>query len=204
MSRRPGPERSFYGLLTRPVQRERLRAARPYLEAASAPFLDVGCGLTDLPGRLTNYTGCDRNPEILERNRRRFPSVRFVEWDVASGDAPAPVRRQGPFRTVLVLALLEHLRDPAEALRRVAVLLAPGGRVVVTTPHPAGRFPMEAGAALGLLSRHASEEHESLLGREGLEAAARDAGLALSVYRRFLLGANQLAVLERKDAAATG
>lgn len=96
-----------------------------------------------------------------------------------------------------MLALLEHLPSPAGALARAAALLSPTGRVVTTTPHPAGRAPLELGARLGLLSSHADEEHETLLGRDALADAGRAAGLALTAYRRFLFGLNQLAVFER-------
>jgi SAM-dependent methyltransferase len=194
----------FYGLLTRRVQRSRLEAARPYLRAGEGPLLDVGCGLTGLPGELPGYTGCDRHPEVLALARSRFPAVRFVEWDVAASEPPDELRLLGPFGTVLMLALLEHLPDPALALRRAASLLRPGGRIVVTTPHPAGRVPLELGAAIGLLSRHAAGEHEKLLGREALEAAAASAGLETAAYRRFLLGGNQLTVLAAGRNPASG
>ena len=67
----------------------------------------------------------------------------------------------------------------------------------MTTPHPSGRWPLEAGAVLGLLSAHAHDEHETLLGREALLDAGRGAGLALVLYHRFLFGMNQLAVFSR-------
>jgi hypothetical protein len=47
------------------------------------------------------------------------------------------------------------------------------------------------------LSSHAHEEHERLLGKAELDVAGRGAGLTLIVYRRFLLGMNQLAVFSR-------
>jgi 2-polyprenyl-3-methyl-5-hydroxy-6-metoxy-1,4-benzoquinol methylase len=184
------------GLLTRPLVRARLGAALRAFPA-DARVLDVGCGLTDLAARLPAYVGCDRWREVLEECRRRHPHATFLEWDVLASDAPAAVRAAGPFDAVLMLALLEHLADPAAALRRAAPLLAGGGRIVVTTPHPAGRAPLEAGAALGLLSRHAAEEHDALLGRAELAGAGTAAGLVLASYRRFLLGLNQLAVFER-------
>lgn len=185
------------GLLTRPLIRARLGAALGAIRPG-ARVLDLGCGLTDLAARLPAYVGCDRWGEVLEENRRRHPHGRFFEWDVLASDAPADVRAAGPFDAVLMLALLEHLSDPAAALRRAAPLLARGGRIVTTTPHPAGHAPLEAGAALGLLSRHAAEEHDALLGRAELSAAGEAAGLVLASYRRFLFGLNQLAVFERK------
>jgi SAM-dependent methyltransferase len=189
----------FYGLLTRRVGAARLEAALPYLPkgAAAGKVLDVGCGLTDLPERIPDYVGCDRNAEVLAAQRGKRPKRDFYEWDIAVGEAPPELRARAPFEGILLLAVLEHLADPGAALSRLAALLSPGGRLVATTPHPAGRLALEAGAALGLLSPHAHGEHESLLGREELESLGRGAGLSLVVYRRFLFGMNQLAVFSR-------
>jgi SAM-dependent methyltransferase len=187
---------SFYGLLTRRVGEARLGAALPYLPRGGK-VLDVGCGLTDLAARIPDYVGCDRNPDVLAAQRKKCPERDFYEWDIARGGAPPGLVGEGPFEGILLLAVLEHVPDPASVLARLASLLAPGGRLVATTPHPSGRWPLEAGAALGLLSSHAHDEHETLLGRADLEAAGRSSGLSLIHYRRFLLLMNQLAVFSR-------
>ncbi len=183
----------YYGSLTLRVQRARLGAALRVV-APEARVLDVGCGLSDLSARFPSYVGCDRMPWVVEENRRRHPSAAYHLWDVAAEPPPPGLGAAPGFEIVLMLALLEHLADPGAALARVAPLLVPGGRVVTTTPHPAGRIPLEAGARLGLLSAHADEEHETLLDRAALEAAGARAGLTLERYERFLLGLNQLAV----------
>jgi SAM-dependent methyltransferase len=187
---------SFYGLLTRRVGEARLAAALPHVPPR-ARVLDLGCGLTDLPGRFPEYVGCDRNPGVLAAQREKFPKRDFFEWDIGRGAAPTALQARAPFEAILLLAVLEHVAEPAAVLARAAALLAPSGRVIVTTPHPLGRLPLEAGAALGLLSPHAQGEHESLLGRAALEEAGRAAGVSLVLYRRFLLGLNQLAVFSR-------
>ena len=194
-----GRTASFYGLLTRRVGAARLAAALPHLPGGGAPVLDVGCGLTDLAGRIPNYVGCDRNEDVLAEQRRRFPqsSANFFEWNIAVGEAPPALEARAPFEGILLLAVLEHVPSPAEVLGRLSPLLSPSGRLIATTPHPSGRWPLEAGAALGLLSAHARDEHETLLGREALEEAGRGAGLVLVLYRRFLFGMNQLAVFSR-------
>lgn len=188
---------SFYGLLTRRVGKARLAAALPHLPPGR--ILDVGCGLTDLPVRIANYVGCDRNREVLDEQRRRTAggTAKFFEWDLALGEAPPALRARAPFEGILLLAVLEHVASPAEVLGRISPLLSPSGRLIVTTPHPSGRRPLEIGAALGLLSVHAHEEHEALLDADALDAAGRDAGLSLVLYHRFLLGMNQLAVFSR-------
>ena len=190
------PRSPFYGRLTVRVGAARLAAALPHVPPG-ARVLDLGCGLTDLPSRLPSYVGCDRSPEILLVQRARFPSAVFFEWDFAESDAPVGLAAQGPFDVVLLLAVLEHVAKPHRLVARAVSLLGPGGRLVVTTPHPLGRLPLETGAALGLLSPYARDEHETLLGRAALEEAGRSAGVSLVLYRRFLLGLNQLAVFSR-------
>jgi SAM-dependent methyltransferase len=187
----------YFGLLTRRVQRARLAAALPHVPAG-ARILDLGCGLTDLPARFPSYVGCDRNPLVLSEMRSRHPGASFASWDVDADGPPPEVLAGAPYDAILMLAILEHLPSPGRALSRAATLLAGGGRILATTPHPLGRLPLEAGARLGLLSRHADEEHETLLNRAALERAAEGAGLAVTVYARFLAGLNQLAVLTRR------
>lgn len=187
----------YFGLLTKRVQGARLAAALPHVPAG-ARLLDLGCGLTDLPARFPAYVGCDRNPVVLDEMRRLHPSASFASWDVEADEPPPAVREGAPYDAILMLAILEHLGEPARALARAGALLAPAGRLLATTPHPLGRVPLEAGARLGLLSRHADEEHEELLDRAGLERCATEAGLAVVSYSRFLLGLNQLVVLARR------
>jgi SAM-dependent methyltransferase len=187
----------YFGLLTRRVQRARLAVALPHVPPG-ARLLDVGCGLTDLPARFPSYVGCDRNPVVLSEMRRRHPAASFASWDVDVDEPPPEVLAGAPYDAILMLAILEHLPSPSRALARAAALLAPGGRLVATTPHPLGRLPLEAGARIGLLSRHADEEHETLLDRAALERAAGSAELEVTAYARFLGGLNQLTVLTRR------
>jgi 2-polyprenyl-3-methyl-5-hydroxy-6-metoxy-1,4-benzoquinol methylase len=190
------PERQFYGFLTSAVQRSRIRAITEYVDRAGA-VLDAGCGWTPIPSLVNEYTGCDRDPLVLEEARRRFPERQFFEWDFNASEPPAELIARGPFDTIFFLAVLEHVSDPPAVLGRLARLLSSSGRLIVTTPHPMGRLPLEIGARLGLLSRHAHEEHECLLGRQQLQKTGVSAGLRMQVYRRFLFQLNQLAVFGR-------
>lgn len=69
--------------------------------------------------------------------------------------------------------------------------------IILTTPHPSLHWLHTLGAAFGIFSRRASEEHWYLLDRQALERLAEERGLQVAEYRRFLLGANQLVVLRR-------
>jgi len=54
------------------------------------------------------------------------------------------------------------------------------------------------GAAIGIFSRHANEEHEKLLNLSRMVELAQKCNLQIILYRRFLFGANQMVVLKRK------
>lgn len=60
----------------------------------------------------------------------------FRRWDLADGDATAMAGvPDGVFRTVYASHCLEHLHDPAAALRNWWRILAAGGHLIVVVPH---------------------------------------------------------------------
>jgi hypothetical protein len=66
---------------------------------------------------------------------------------------------------------------------------------VITTPNPTLEWTHGVAARFGLLSHEAHDDHQSVVGRRELTAAAAKAGLKVDVFRYFMLGANQLLVL---------
>lgn len=177
------------GLLSPYLRRQRFAAARPFLRGR---VLDVGCGTGGLSQWVEPDTYLGVEVDALSRGRAQVanPRHRFVA-SLAEVD--------GKFDTVLALAVIEHVSDPAVFLATLADHLqrAPEPRVVVTTPHPSVDWVHDAGAAVGLFSRHANEEHEDLLDRHKLRAAGAAAGLTMLSYKRFLFGANQIASFAR-------
>ncbi len=79
-------------------------------------------------------------------------------------------------------------------LSNLKSMLAPGGKIVISTPNPALEWAHYLGVSVGLFSRQGHEEHKSLLNRRQIAELASEVGLRLILYRRFLFGANQLAV----------
>jgi 2-polyprenyl-3-methyl-5-hydroxy-6-metoxy-1,4-benzoquinol methylase len=172
------------GLLSPWLRRRRIAAARLWLRGR---VLDFGCGVGALAGLVPpeRYLGVDIDEMSLDRARRRFPRHEFYRR-VPTGRA---------FDTVVGLAILEHVSDPAALLAMWRTHLCAGGRVVLTTPHPLAARIHRAGAAMGLFSREADAEHQPFLGRTDIRLAADEGGLRLDRYHRFLLGLNQLAIL---------
>jgi SAM-dependent methyltransferase len=92
--------------------------------APPGPVLDVGCGEGAL---LDALQARGREALGLERHASRA-DVRSCE--VASFD-----ERQGEWAAVVMWHSLEHLREPAAGLDRIARLLAPGGLLVIAVPN---------------------------------------------------------------------
>lgn len=178
------------GFLSPFLRRQRMQAASPFIRGR---VLDYGCGIGlvgDLPA-VTDYVGVDIDPEILETASKRVPNGRFL----LPRDVEAQLAGE-KFDSIVGLALIEHLPDPESFLRQARSLLAPDGRVVLTTPNPALDWAHGLGAKFGIFASESHDEHQSLMGREIMAAHARQAGLHIDIYRRFLLGANQLAILK--------
>ena len=177
------------GLLSPWLRKRRFEAAMPYLKGR---VLDFGCGSGALAALVDaeNYLGVEVDEASLQQARSHFPSHRFVSA------LPAPAEK---FDSIVSLAVIEHVSDPSRFLASLVVHLDASvtARIAVTTPHPSVDWVHDVGATIGLFSKHANEEHEDLLDRSKLEWAGAQAGLKLASYRRFLFGANQIAVFKR-------
>ncbi len=178
------------GVLSPFLRACRLRAARPFIDGGRV--LDMGCGTGALADAVApqQYLGVDIDAESVRLARRRHPEHTFLTLDEFDDGRPLP-----GFDVIVALAVIEHVPDPGPWLARLAACLNPGGQFVLTTPHPAWRRVHDLGAAVGLFSREAAEEHQALLDQPILGELAVRAGLEMIQSRRFLLGANQLFVL---------
>jgi len=174
------------GLLSPYLRKKRIEAAKPYL---TGRILDVGCGSGALAQFVdpSSYIGVDIDHDSLESAKRHFPLHTFMD-QLPSADLK--------FTTVVSLAVIEHAPNVTTFLMNLASRLAddPESRIIITTPHPTVDWIHFAGSSIGLFSKHANEEHESLLGKKALAELGNEAGLTMSYYSRFLLFANQLAI----------
>lgn len=103
-----------------------LREVPPHARTA----LDVGTGdgllAADLRRRVPHVVGLDLDADVLARARASAPHGTWVRGDALH--APFP---PASFDVVTSIATLHHLPDPADALRALAALTAPGGTLVV-------------------------------------------------------------------------
>lgn len=109
---------------------------------------------------FASYTASERSAGALEGLRQSLDDGRMR---VVPADAEAvPEELFGGFDAVVMVALIEHLVDPLEAMTRVRRCLRPGGFAYVDTPNVAkwtrrlkllcGRFPATASRDEGLVT----------------------------------------------------
>lgn len=169
-----------------------MNAAAPFIEGR---VLDFGCGIGLVCDTVdaTKYAGVDIDSRVIEIAKSRNPKGRFYTLDQMD-------RLEGEvFDTIVGLAIIEHLSDPMGFLSDARRRLAPKGKLVLTTPNPILDWAHGLGARVGIFARESHDEHQSLMNRRQLDDAARHSGLHMTTFRRFLFGANQLAVFETSE-----
>lgn len=131
--------------------------ARRWLPADAARVLDVGCAfgygsaaIVARGPRGRAVVGVERDPELLEEARRRFPWLPMIDADAA--ELPVP---DSCADAVLLLDVIEHVLEPQLVLEEAYRVLRPGGVILVSVPH---RGPTRGIDALnvyaGLRRRH--------------------------------------------------
>jgi SAM-dependent methyltransferase len=145
--------------------------------------LELGCGNGSFTRALV-AAGCQVVAIEIDREAATLAAP-YCERTVV-GDMESPLLdealAQDSFDVVLAADVLEHLRDPAKVLRRVARHIRPGGRLIASLPNVAhgsvrlallqGRFPY---ADAGLLDR----THLRFFTRSSLGPLLADAGFVL-------------------------
>ncbi len=176
----------------------RLSRVRPFLEGR---VLDLGCGhgelLDYLTPRVTSVLLVDSAPERKERVLRRLKECPIpARFQVAKAESEE-LHSDVSFDSIVMAAVLEHLKSPRQTLQSLHSLMTRGGKLILTTPTPLGGRLHEIGSHLGLTYPEAAEEHESFFDQAALEQLLRENGFQVRLFQRFLFGLNQLVVAAR-------
>jgi len=133
--------------------------------------LDAGCATGDLISiaaqRGFRAFGVDLNAAAIERARRSVPSAQFAAGTLA--DQPFAGET---FDAVVMVDFIEHVRRPEDELGEVAKRLAPGGRLVISTPRVDSRLRRVSGPAWPQYR----EEHLTYLSLIGMHALLQRTG----------------------------
>lgn len=183
-------ERYFVPAIAAPVAHDLMRRANL---GPGERVLDVACG-TGLGARLAarevgsggRVAGLDVNPGMLAVARSATPPELPIDWYESGAEAmPLP---DEAFDVVLCLLGLQFVSDKPAAAREMRRVLAPGGRLVLNVPGPAGPLfvalaealarhvsPQAAGFVRQIFSLHETTEIEQLLREAGFRAVTVEA-----------------------------
>ena len=122
--------------------------------APGSQVLEVGCGVgaqtVILAGnsRRAAFTSIDISEESLGAARRRVRTAGLANVTFQRADVFDLPFRSDRFEHVFVCFVLEHLRDPAGALKALMRVLEPGGSItVIEGDHGSAYFHPDSGAA---------------------------------------------------------
>jgi 2-polyprenyl-3-methyl-5-hydroxy-6-metoxy-1,4-benzoquinol methylase len=92
-------------------------------------ILDVGCGaglFFDALEQFGHVEGIESDPIAVEQSGQWRSRIHLGDLDTFKANEP--------FDIILALDVIEHMDEPDVLLRHAGELLAPGGRILVTTP----------------------------------------------------------------------
>lgn len=146
---------------------------RSFRQHLRGRILEVGTGYGIYTQRLLrhgNVVASDIDPECLLPIRHQVSAAKLhcMKLDL-NRDADFELLQQNPCDTVVCLNVLEHIKDDAGAVRRMASALRRGGRMVVFVPAMTALF--------GTLDDLAG--HYRRYTRKGLIRLLQDAGLVI-------------------------
>ncbi|MGH8542921.1 MAG: class I SAM-dependent methyltransferase [Gammaproteobacteria bacterium] len=160
-------ERHWWWRARRQIVLSELERLRP--GGSWVSILDVGCGdglfFPDLE-RLGEVEGVEPEEALVTEKGRALGTIHVTRFD----ERFRPGKR---YDLVLMLDVLEHLRDPGGALRHAIKLLEPGGSILLTVP----AFPV-------LWTSHDDLNHHQMrYTRKSLMALADRAALSIDRVR---------------------
>jgi SAM-dependent methyltransferase len=168
---------------------------------ATLDILELGCGyhaaqLMALRDRVNHGTGVDFKivPALLNQN-----GFTFYEGSIENTLPKLPT---ASYDVVLLISVLEHLREPLECIESIRHLLRPDGLLLINVPTWRGKCFLEFSAfRLGLSPKTEMDDHKMYYDKRDLwpllvRAGFKPSGIKLW-YHKF--GLNLFAVAKKSD-----
>ena len=108
----------------------------PYVEAAalvSGNLLEIGCGwgrgLELLTKAAAQYTGIDKNDELIAALSAEFPKATFISASIP----PLSQLADNTFDYIVTFQVIEHIENDDLFIKEAHRVLKPGGKLLLTT-----------------------------------------------------------------------
>jgi 2-polyprenyl-3-methyl-5-hydroxy-6-metoxy-1,4-benzoquinol methylase len=188
------------GLLSPTLQKLRFKNALPFIKGNY--ILDIGSSNGEIIKLLSpqiKYFGIEGNKEYFEEATKKYKNHKFLNFYLEH-DKVNKIEEFGvnKFDTIIMLAVLEHMKSPEETLKLLRTYLSEQGKIIITTPSSAAEPVLKIGSKIGLFSNE-MDEHENHFPKDKLIAMCSRAGYRIVYYKRFELGFNHLIILEKEN-----
>jgi len=185
-------------LLTGFLKRARANAVSKFV---TGNVLDIGCGdcqiLNILKGKVSNYYGLDNQYYIPESTiqlvKQYHINFKFYKMDIEHDTLP---EFDIKFDTIIMIAVIEHLKNPKNILTQITQYLNEDGKVIITTPTSFANFIHGFGAKISLFSKEANEKHYNLYDLDLMRRIVGKTGFTVVNYETFEFGMNQLFIIK--------
>jgi len=176
------------------LNKKRLEIAKPFINGA---VLDVGCGpaTTYELIKIKEYVGIERGEENIRKLKEKFPLAEFYDRDLEKDK----FNLNKKFDTIILLAVIEHIKEPDNLFRELENCLNKKGKIVMTTPTPFGNFIHTILSKVGITSKEAVKEHVNIYNHKKFICVAKKYNLKIIKYQMFEFGCNSLVVLGERE-----
>ena len=183
--------------LDRMLQQQRIKRVRPHVRCGDI-VLDFGCFDGSLFKTLGHLMGGGIGIDIAPSTENCFDGL-GESFQLLTGGLELLTRENLPkVDLVVALAVIEHLDETQirEFAVRLADLVDPSGRMLLTIPHPLVDKILAVGSALRLLAGPDLDRHHGL---KPLAASniIQSSGWVLKSWSKFQLGLNNVFYFER-------
>ncbi len=164
--------------------------------------LDVGCGPAQILEYLSDpsikYVGVDTNKSQINSLRKKYAKSQFFWINVDQEKLPDFNTK---FDTVLLIAVIEHLKCPQKLFEEIASITNPSSKLIITTATPAGEHVHNILALFGLTSLEAIREHKTAAhasySYKEISALVVPFGFTFDQCLKFEFGLNQVVCFKK-------
>jgi 2-polyprenyl-3-methyl-5-hydroxy-6-metoxy-1,4-benzoquinol methylase len=197
----PKRQRRMWGLIDRLITTRRFKSVRKYLHG---DILDIGCGDAQITNyfkdnAINSYMGIDSDDELIRELKNKYSernkTYRFIALDCEEGQLP----HEQEFDVILMLAFLEHVKNPENIISQSRGMLKENGSLVITTPTIWGDRILK----LLLKTLNPKEKdsvkkpHITIWNKLSLKQTLEQLGFSIDKYFKFELGANQIVIASK-------